>query len=36
MNDEELRKEYLEREIEPTNSGEDWRPSEKQFLREQV
>ena len=36
MSDEELRKAYLEREIEPPNSSEDWRPNEKRFLREQV
>jgi heterodisulfide reductase subunit C len=31
-NEEELRKAYLEREIEPTTSNEDWRPTEKRFL----
>ena len=36
MNGEELRKEYLEREIEPQNSSEDWRPSAKRFLHEQA
>jgi len=32
MNEEELRKAYLEREMEPTTAAEDWRPSEKRFL----
>jgi len=34
MNEEELRKAYQEREIEPTMATEDWRPSEKRFLLE--
>ncbi len=34
MNEEELRKAYLEREMEPVTAAEDWRPSEKRFLLE--
>ena len=34
MNEEELRKAYQEREIEPTMATEDWRPGEKRFLLE--
>jgi len=34
MNEEELRKAYLEREMEPETAAEDWRPSEKRFLLE--
>ena len=34
MSEEELRQAYLEREIEPVTSGEDWRPGEKRFLLE--
>ena len=34
MNEEELRKVYLEREIEPTTATEDWMPSERRFLLE--
>ncbi|MFC1859979.1 4Fe-4S dicluster domain-containing protein [Chloroflexota bacterium] len=34
MNDEELRKAYLEREVEPTTTDEGWRPGEKRFLLE--
>jgi len=32
MNDEEIRQEYQQREIEPEMAGEDWRPAESKFL----
>ncbi|MFC1956690.1 4Fe-4S dicluster domain-containing protein [Chloroflexota bacterium] len=34
MSEAELKQAYLEREIEPVTSGEDWRPSQKRFLLE--
>lgn len=32
MDDEQLKKAYVEREVEPELAGEDWRPKDKQFL----
>ena len=34
MPDEELRKTYQEREIEPEMAGEDWRPATNKYLQE--
>jgi len=34
MNEEELQKVYMEREIEPATATEDWMPSERRFLLE--
>lgn len=34
MSPEELRQEYLEREIEPVTAGEDWRPEDTRYILE--
>jgi hypothetical protein len=32
MNEEELKRAYQEREVEPVSAGEDWRPKDKRYL----